>query len=84
MNEDKEMIRVKVLPPPGCDRSVLDEKCWVCIPDGSTVRGVLRLIKCSPIKAKLFLITVNGEKTQMSRRLRDGDVIGFFSPMSGG
>ncbi len=77
-------MKVKVFPPRGCDRSALDERSWADIPEGSTVGDVLRLIKCSPVKAKLLLVSVNGEHAKLSRELREGDVVGFFSPVSGG
>lgn len=78
------MIRVKVFPPYGCDRSALDERSWMEIEDGSTVNDVLRIIRLSPLRAKFLLVSVNGERTSLSRELRDGDVIGFISPVSGG
>ena len=78
------MIRVKVFPPYGCDRSALDEKSWMEIPDGSSVSDVLKIIRLNPVKAKLLLISVNGERASLSRKLKDGDVIGFFIPVSGG
>ncbi len=77
-------MRVKLLPPPGCDRSVLDERSWAELPEGCTVRDALRLVRCSPIKAKLLLVSVNGERSPLSRALKDGDVVGFFFPVSGG
>ena len=77
-------MRVKVLPPAGCDRSALDERSWMEMPEGSTVRDVLRIIKCSPVQAGLLLVSVNGERTKLSRELHDGDVVGFFSLVSGG
>jgi sulfur carrier protein ThiS len=77
-------MRVKVLPPAGCDRSALDERSWMEMPEGSTVRDVLRIIKCSPVKAGLLLVSVNGERTKLSRELKDGDVVGFISFVSGG
>ena len=78
------MIKVKVFPPLGCDRSALDEKSWIELPDGSIVWDVLKIIKCSPAKAKLLLVSVNGERAKLSRKLSDGDVVGFFSLVSGG
>ena len=54
------------------------------IEDGCSVRDVLRAIKCSPLKAKLLLVSVNGERTDLSRMLNDGDVVGFFYLVSGG
>ncbi len=77
-------MRVKVLPPHGCDRSALDERSWVELEEGAQVRDLLRLIRCSPLKAKLLLISVNGERSPLTRTLRDGDVVGFFFPASGG
>ena len=77
-------MRVKIFPPLGCDRSALDEKSWAEIPEGSTVSDVLKLIKCSPVKAKLLLVSVNGERSRLSHELHDGDVVGFFALVSGG
>lgn len=77
-------MRVKVLPPRGSDRSALDERSWADIPEGSTVGDVLKIINCSPAKAKLLLVSVNGERARLSHELHDGDVVGFFSLVSGG
>ena len=77
-------MRVKVLPPPGCDRSVLDERNWMEVPDGADLTYVLKAVKCSPLLAKVLLVSVNGERAKLSKKLCDGDVIGFFMPVSGG
>ncbi len=77
-------MRVKILPPHGSDRRVLDERSWAELPEGSTVRDALRLVRCSPVKAKLLLVSVNGERSSLDRQLREGDVLGFFFPVSGG
>ena len=77
-------MRVKILPPHGCDRSALDARSWAELPEGSRVRDALRLIRCSPLRAKLLLVSVNGERSSPERVLRDGDVVGFFFPVSGG
>ena len=77
-------MRIKVFPPRGCDRSALDEKSWMELPEGSTVSDVLKKIKCSPARAKLLLVSVNGERARLRHELSDGDVVGFFSLVSGG
>ena len=77
-------MRVKVFPPHGCDRSALDERGWAEISEGATVRDLLKLIRCSPLKARLLLVSVNGERCGLDRVLRDGDVVGFFFPVAGG
>ena len=77
-------MRIKILPPHGSDRSMLDEASWAELPEGSTVKDVLRLVRCSPLKAKLLLVSVNGERSPLERELKNGDVVGFFFPVSGG
>ena len=77
-------IRVKVFPLHGCDLSVLDDRYWMEIEEGSTVADVLKRIRINPLKAKLFLLSVNGERSPLSRELKDGDVIGFFRLVYGG
>ena len=44
-------MRVKVFPPHGCERSALDERGWAELPEGATVKDVLKLIRCSSVKA---------------------------------
>ena len=78
------MMRVKVLPPAGCDRSRLDEKSWMEIPEGSDIEYVLNAISLSKLKAKLLLVSVNGERAKLNQKLNDGDVVGFFIPVTGG
>ena len=77
-------MKVKVFPPLGCDRSALDKRSWMELPEGSTVGDVLKIIKCSPVKAKLLLVSVNGERVKFRHVLHDGDVVGFFSLVTGG
>ncbi len=77
-------MRIKILPPHGCDRSCLDERSWAELPEGSVVRDALKLVRCSPLKAKLLLVSVNGERASLSRPLCEGDIIGFFFPATGG
>ena len=77
-------MRVKILPPHGSDRSALDARSWAELEDGSTVRDALRLIRWPPLKARLLLVSVNGERCGLDHTLCDGDVVGFFFPVSGG
>lgn len=77
-------MRVKIIPPYGCDGSALDERGWAELSEGATLRDALRLVRCSPIKAKLLLASINGERKPFNAKLSDGDVIGFFSLISGG
>lgn len=77
-------MRVKIIPPLGCSREQLDERGWAELPEGSTVADALRVIRCGKLKAKLLICSRNGERTSLNAPLRDGDVIGFFMPITGG
>lgn len=78
------MIRVKILPPPGCDRSQIDERGWMELPAGATLNDALKRVKCSALQAKLLLASVNGERVPFATELKDGDVVGFFMLCTGG
>ena len=77
-------MRVKILPPAGCDRSALDAGGWTELPAGATLHDALRRVRCGPVRAKLLLVSVNGERMPLYTPLHDGDVIGFFSLVTGG
>lgn len=81
---ERNLMRIKVLAPYGCDVSALDEKSWIEVPEGTKVADVLTVIRCSRLKAKILLISVNGERVSLNTVLHDGDVLGFFIPVSGG
>jgi len=63
---------------------MLDERCWMEAEAGTTVSDVMKMIRCSRLKAKLLLVSVNGEQVPLSTELKDGDVVGFFSLVTGG
>ena len=77
-------MRIKIIPPAGCSREQLDDRGWTELPEGSTVSDALRVIRCGKLKAKILLCSRNGERTDFGTVLQDGDVIGFFSPITGG
>lgn len=78
------MIRVKIIPPYGSDRSVLDARGWTELPEGSSLLNALKVVRCSPLRAKFLLASVNGERVPLNTKLNDGDVVGFFMLCTGG
>ena len=78
------MMRVKIIAPRGADRSALDERGWASLPEGATLRDALRLVRVNAVKAKLLLVSVNGERAKLDTPLSDGDVVGFFALVAGG
>ena len=61
-----------------------DERGWIEVEDGTTLRKVLKKVGVSPATAKIFMVRVNSEAQSMDTVLQDGDRIGFFSLITGG
>ena len=78
------MIRVKIMPPPWCDHSQINERGWMELPDHATLHDALKKVKCSVAQAKLLLASVNGERVPFFTELQQGDVVGFFMLCLGG
>ena len=78
------MIRIKIMPPPWCDHSQMDERGWMELPDHATLYDALKKVRCSVAQAKLLLASVNSERVEFSAELKDGDVVGFFMLCLGG
>ena len=54
------------------------------VKEGSTLRSVLRELKIPLLASKALFCVVNHEKVPLSYRLKEGDVISFLTPISGG
>ena len=73
-------MKVKVVAPVEIQK--LDEEGNLDLPDGSRVRDVLKLLRMNP--ARLLPVSVNGKQVSKSQELKDGDVVVFIFPLSGG
>ena len=62
----------------------VDDRSWIEVEDGSTLREVLKKAGVSPALAKIFMVRVNSEPQSMDYVLHNGDMIGFFSMVIGG
>jgi len=78
------MIRVRVTAPPGCNRSKLDEKGWMELPDGALLSDVLKALRMPRLLARLLMVSINGAIAPPDTKLANGDSIAFFSMISGG
>ena len=78
------MIRVKVVAPFRVSRGVLDERGWIELREGATVRELQKALGMPGVAAKMFRPHINGAKQPPSAVLRDGDVVSYFSMIRGG
>ena len=77
-------MRIKVFTPLGLGGGKLDERGWLEIEDGATLGDALRELKIPRLVAKAFMVRLNSEEQPLDTKLHDGDMIGFFSLISGG
>ena len=78
------MIRVKVMLPGGISRSVLGERGWLEMEEGSTLKDLQKVLGLNGVLGKIFKPYINGMKQPASTVLKDQDVVSYFSMISGG
>lgn len=78
------MIRVKVMAPLGISRDVLDERGWIELKEGTTLKELQKKLGLSGVMSKIFKPYLNGERQPASTVLKDRDVVSYFSMIRGG
>ena len=76
------MIRVELVAP--FELKGLDPGGCIELPDGARVSDLLKRVRGLPPYARLMPVAVNGEQAKRSQRLKDGDIVLFILPASGG
>ena len=76
------MIRVKLVAPFKLDG--IDPEGCIDLPDGARVRDLWGRIHGFPLYARFLPIAVNGDQVKRSHPLKDGDMVLFIMPVSGG
>jgi molybdopterin converting factor small subunit len=73
-------VKVKVIAP--FPIRGLDPDDWLELSDGSRVKDVLKGSGLNPVR--LLPVFVNGHQVKKSHALKDGDIVVFLYPLSGG
>ncbi|MDR0315094.1 MAG: MoaD/ThiS family protein [Oscillospiraceae bacterium] len=77
-------MKIELYAPGVCDLSKVDEKGFLHVPDGITLKEALKIIKLPLIWKKIFPCLLNYEKVPMDTVLKEGDTISIFTPITGG
>lgn len=77
-------MRVRVYPPPFGKADSIDEKGFVDLPEGTTLKALLKRLKVPFRVGMVHLCLVNQEKARLSQVLREGDTVSFLVLLSGG
>ncbi len=77
-------MKVKVYAPAFLNAALIDERGFLEVPAGSTLRDIYKILQVPLLLRPVLLCSVNYEKSPMNRKLEEGDTISFFFPISGG
>lgn len=77
-------MRIKVYLPPYLDGSLLDDNGYIELREGATLRDLFHKLRIPFPVGTVHLCRVNYEKAGLNDRLNDGDIVSFFSFISGG
>ncbi|HSW36410.1 MAG TPA: MoaD/ThiS family protein [Candidatus Limnocylindrales bacterium] len=80
----KKEIKVRVYLPSYLDRTKLDNHGNALIEEGSTLKDLLGELGIPFPAGMVHLCRVNYEKADLKRELHEGDIVSFFSLISGG
>jgi molybdopterin converting factor small subunit len=77
-------IRVKVYAPGFIDHRLIDSRGFIDLEDGDSIGCLYKKLKLPLALRFSFFCNVNYERAQMSTKLKEGDVVTFLFPISGG
>lgn len=80
----KETMRVKVYAPGFCSFKHIDEDGYMTLPDDARLHDVYKRLRVPRLFRKFLLSAVNSRQSKPDAKLKDGDVVSFLSPISGG
>lgn len=77
-------MKIEFHGPSMCDFSKMDKNGDIEVPEGTTLRQFMKIVKLPLIWTKVFPFLVNYEKVPYDTVLKDGDIVSAFSPTGGG
>lgn len=77
-------MRIKVYLPPYLNSDRVDDYGYVEIERGAKLKDLFKLLKVPFPQVTVHLCRVNYDKADLRRQLQDGDIVSFYSLISGG
>jgi molybdopterin converting factor small subunit len=77
-------MKIRVYAASFCSFDDIDEDGYMVLPDGAVLDDVYQKLKVPWLFRKIVFATVNYRRVGLKTRLKDGDVVSFFSAMGGG
>ena len=83
-NKQEDVLKVKVHAPAFCSFKPIDEDGYMTLPDKAKLNDVYKKLRVPLPFRKLLFSAVNYRRAKLSTKLKDGDVVSFLAPLSGG
>ncbi len=77
-------MKIRVYAPPFGNHDVLDEKGLLSLPAGASLSDLFGEMKIPRIWGSILMVSVNYQRVKGKTPLKDGDIVTFFWPLSGG
>lgn len=77
-------MTIKIYPPPYLKNLPVNEKGLLEIEEGLTLKDLFKLLKIPFPRGIIHLCRVNYEREKLEYKLKDGDIVSFYSLISGG
>lgn len=77
-------MRIKVYAPLFGDTEQLDENGYLEMPEGALLKDLYKNLKIPRLLRNSLVCQVNYDRCSSSAKLKDGDIVSFVGPLSGG
>ena len=77
-------MKIRVYAASFCSFEDIDENGYMVLPEAAILDDVYQKLKVPWLFRKIVFATVNYKRVGLKTRLKDGDVVSFFSALGGG
>lgn len=77
-------MKIRVYAPPFADFRHVDQNGDLELEEGSALKDVFTMLKIPFAFGVVLFCKVNYGKASLDMKLKEGDVVSFFSPLAGG
>jgi molybdopterin converting factor small subunit len=77
-------MRIKIYAPAWIDHTRLDRDGTLQVEEGATLTKVCEILKIPRLLRLDIFCSVNYDQVKMDTLLKDGDIVTFIAPISGG
>lgn len=77
-------MKIRVYAASFCSFEDIDRDGYMVMPEGALLEDLYRRLQVPWLFKRVVIATVNYKKVGLKTKLKDGDVVSFFSALGGG